>query len=330
MLGDFLSDKRRSRIPKITRYDWAKMCNCPKAKSCGIDHVPMFTGCSIYYTWPIDEDFAKAQLMMFSDETWKRTYGLLLVNGTVFDDYTSALSALKLMLTLAKKQYDAKLEKECKTIQVIDFDKLSQNSSQSFSQSSTSSQINTLGYQLMCDIAKEQRMHLMNALIDDVKLPDGGPTFNWHKYATDSLQSCVILSENIITTANNRLAGIALQAHRDAIEYASGCELPKVKPLLVNQKQMLIVYYNLKELLQMAQGHAEITSVWKRLLVQGVAGTGKSQVIQIITRLCRRIFKSNRSVLNVVPTSAAALLLPDERTVHSVTPPPMKLYNIAC
>ena len=90
--------------------------------------------------------------------------------------------------------------------------------------------------------------------------------------------------------------------------------LPKVKPLLVNHKQMLIVYYNLKELLQIAKGCAEITSVRKRLLVQGIAGTGKSQVIQIITR----------AVLNVAPTSAAAVLLPDGRTVHSVTPPPMK------
>ena len=45
---------------------------------------------------------------------------------------------------------------------------------------------------------------------------------------------------------------------------------------------------------------------------------------KIITRLCRRIFKSNRAVLNVAPTSAAAVLLPDGRTVHSVTPPPMK------
>ena len=83
VLDDFLSDKGRSRIPKITLYDWAKICNCPKAKSCGIDHVPMFTGCPNYYTWPIDEDFTKAQLMMFSEGTWKRTDDLLLVNGTV-------------------------------------------------------------------------------------------------------------------------------------------------------------------------------------------------------------------------------------------------------
>ena len=38
------------------------------------------------------------------------------------------------MLSLAKKQYDAKLEKESKTIQDINFDRLSQNSSQSLSQ----------------------------------------------------------------------------------------------------------------------------------------------------------------------------------------------------
>ena len=32
-----------------------------------IDHVPMFTGCPNYYTWPIDENFARVQLMMFSE-----------------------------------------------------------------------------------------------------------------------------------------------------------------------------------------------------------------------------------------------------------------------
>ena len=150
------------------------------------------------------------------------------------------------------------------------------------------------------------------------------PNENWYKYATDSLQGCITLSEGNITTAKNWLAYIAVQAEKDAITYASGCDLPKVKPLLVNHKQTLIVYYNLKELLQIAKGCAEITSVRKRLLVQGIADPGKSQVIQIITRLCRRIFKSNRAVLNVAPTSAAAVLLPDGRTVHSVTPPPMK------
>ena len=222
--------------------------------------------------------------MMFSEGTWKRTDDLLLVSGTVYDNYTSAPyqemqqkqcpEALKLMLRLAKEHYDAKLDKKCKMIQDSNFDMFSQNSSQS--QSSTSSQRNTLGYQLMCDIAKEQRILLMDAGIDDEILPDGGPSFNWYKYATDSLQGCITLSEDNFTTAKNWLAYIAVQAEKDAITYASGCDLPKVKPLLVNHKQMLIVYYNLKELLQIAKGCAEITSVRKRLLLQGIAGTGKS------------------------------------------------------
>ena len=101
------------------------------------------------------------------------------MSGTVYDNYTSAPyqemqqkqcpEALKLMLRLAKEQYDAKLDKKCKTIQDSNFDMFSQNSSQS--QSSTSSQRNTLGNQLMCDIAKEQRILLMDAGIDDEILP---------------------------------------------------------------------------------------------------------------------------------------------------------------
>ena len=56
----------------------------------------------------------------------------------------------------------------------------------------------------------------------------------------------------------------------------------------------------------------------RRLIIQGCAGTGKSQVIKILTRLVRRIFKCNKSVLNVAPTGAAAVLLPDGGTIHSV------------
>ena len=44
VLDDFLSDKRRSRNPTITLYDWAKICNCPKTKSCGIYPVAVLGG----------------------------------------------------------------------------------------------------------------------------------------------------------------------------------------------------------------------------------------------------------------------------------------------
>ena len=40
VFDDFLSDKRRSRNPTITLYDWAKICNCPKQNHVGSTMYP--------------------------------------------------------------------------------------------------------------------------------------------------------------------------------------------------------------------------------------------------------------------------------------------------
>ena len=101
--------------------------------------------------------------------------------------------------------------------------------------------------------------------------------------------------------------------------------MPELHPKLVNHIQMLIVYYNIKTLLEYARGNFDVGyENCKRLVIQGAAGTGKSQVVKIITRLVRRIFKCNRAVLNVAPTSAAGLLLPDGGTIHSCVNIPRK------
>ena len=72
-LEQYLSEERRKKNLDISAYDSAKQCNCSKSKSCGRDHIPIFTGCSNYWIWPITEDFAKALLIMFSPGTWKAT-----------------------------------------------------------------------------------------------------------------------------------------------------------------------------------------------------------------------------------------------------------------
>ena len=74
----------------------------------------------------------------------------------------------------------------------------------------------------------------------------------------------------------------------------------------------------MKPLLQLAKGEVELQSVSHRLLIQGCAGTGKSQAIKIITRLTRRLFKKNLSVLNLAPTGSASVIIPEGRTIHSV------------
>ena len=61
-----------------------------------------------------------------------------------------------------------------------------------------------------------------------------------------------------------------------------------------------------------------------RLIVQGTAGVGKTFIIKAITRITRRLFSYNGAVMNLAPTGAAAVLLPDGRTIHSTTSIPRK------
>ena len=61
-----------------------------------------------------------------------------------------------------------------------------------------------------------------------------------------------------------------------------------------------------------------------RLLIQGTAGVGKTYIITAFTRIVQRLFKRNAAVMNLAPTGAASVLIPDGRTIHSVTPPPRK------
>ena len=107
------------------------------------------------------------------------------------------------------------------------------------------------------------------------------------------------------------------------------CLLVEVNPRLVNQKQMIIIYFNLKHLLKFAKRELKIGYHYcKRLIVLGVAGTGKSQVIKILTLIIRRMFATSKSVLNVAPTVAAAVLLPNGGTIYSLFNIPRRGQNI--
>ena len=323
-LDDFLKVERRNENPTITLYDWAKICNCPKSKQCGLDHVPIFTGFQNLYTWPITEDFAKGNLMIFSPGTWIKSEDLLNLNGVTYDNYTSAFvefldseqcpEALRVMLTFAKKRYDAKEIKRSVKSNLDDIDIFSQSSSQS--QSSDSIAKNTLGNQLMRDIAFQQQMHIIEGVIGEVVLPDGGPDFDWFASGREALCHIDI---TLIENGKDWLKNTIVSVECASVQHDYGnVHIPLVKPLLVNEKQRLIVYINMINLLAIAKGNVELTSTSNRILIQGCAGTGKSQVIKIISRLSRRLFKVKCAVLNLAPTGAAAVILPDGRTVHSI------------
>eukprot|EP00111_Clytia_hemisphaerica_P019677 TCONS_00058076-protein len=87
-LDKFLSDTRREQNPNISLFDWAKKCDCPKRTSCGIDHVPVFTGCQRFWIWPTGEVFSRELLMTFHPGTWRNVEDLK--NG--FETYTESFA----------------------------------------------------------------------------------------------------------------------------------------------------------------------------------------------------------------------------------------------
>ena len=93
-LDSFLGKKRREQYAdEITLYEWACICNCPKNNRCGAEHIPVFTGCKNICTWPVTEDYARTQLMIFSPGTWYKPEDTLTVDGVTYEDYTSAFAA---------------------------------------------------------------------------------------------------------------------------------------------------------------------------------------------------------------------------------------------
>ncbi|XP_057294620.1 uncharacterized protein LOC130623148 [Hydractinia symbiolongicarpus] len=306
-LDKFCGDDRRQNLPAITLFDWAKICDCAKSTSCGQDHVPVFTGLPIYPNWPVEEDYAKAQLMIFSKGTWRNTNDLLNGHNNFTDAFAEFLDseecpeALLEVMKLAKAHYDEKtLKKEkyknIRKLQVLEDLELSQSQSQSMS--SQQSQTEYLGYALLRDILREKRAHAINPEIDDVVLPDGGTLYNWHEQGIQNLPHSVDIEE-----AKNWVKNMLKTSEKREMEHNSQCNLPDVNVRLVNDKQMQVVFFHIKHLLSVAS-NTNFKTVPLRVIVQGIAGTGKSQIIK--------------------KKGAAAVLLPDGHTIHSVTPPPSK------
>ena len=118
---------------------------------------------------------------------------------------------------------------------------------------------------------------------------------------------------------------IAEQAEIDDNNHGNALTLPEIKIINANYLQCVIIGINLEYLLMYVKGTLPPDSEPLRLLIQGTAGTGKSFVITALTRITRRVYGRNYAVMNLAPTGASAVLIPDGRTIHSKTPPPRKI-----
>ena len=317
----FLSVNRREEYPDITLCDWAKICQGKYCK-CKRLHVPVFTGAQIYPTWPPNEEFSKAALMRYSKGIWNCVDDLK--NGCVsflesfanFLDSDDCPSHLKDMLDEAKARYDKKHEKHHHSnLQNQNHVSDSQSQSQESWMSSQSSCTYTrLNYRdlIFNDITQDD-------FADpnlDLPLNTGGPDFDWCLY----YQNC-IGNVNIPDNGESWIDETSEKARESFFEYNEQLTLPDVNILLANKFQMVAISMIIRQLLSVARGEDPEQLL---MLLVGTAGTGKTYVVKAISRIARRLFGRNGAVLNLAPTGAASVLLPDGRTMHSITSIPNK------
>ena len=96
--------------------------------------------------------------------------------------------------------------------------------------------------------------------------------------------------------------------------------------LLANELQRVAISMVAKHLFHIAKPVDDCSSCEPQIsmLLGGTAGTGKTFVLNAINRISQRLFKRNGAVLNLAPTGAASVLIPNGRTIHSVIPMPRK------
>eukprot|EP00111_Clytia_hemisphaerica_P013357 TCONS_00039201-protein len=191
------------------------------------------------------------------------------------------------MLQFAKVEYDKKVAKRRRvnhqlnneTHEEIIFSQSSFGGSQD-SQSSQDSVFDTMGNLLLRDIATEHRASIEEAPVEEEVLYSGGDDYDWYSNGLRCL-GVESFTDAQIEETNMWLSDVSKQANEAFVREGRQCSLPDVDPKLVNSMQMLIVNYNVKILLEYARGNFNVGyENCKRLIVQGCAGTGKSQVVK--------------------------------------------------
>ena len=323
VLDKYLSDNRRNDEPEITLYDWAKKCG--SFCNCGIDHVPVFTGAKTYPVWPPSDEYSKTTLMCYAKGTWRNVDSL----KEGYDSYIEAFAAflesddcpshVRDLMHEAREKFErnACVQRPRNSIRIENSQPCSQ-SSQTSSQSSVNDEQGAYF---------NFRESIFNAVSLGENLPDpyleqplntGGDNFDWYQYGIDSVGE-VALPEN----GENWLSETGEKAHEEILQFNQEFDLPNVNVLLANHLQMVAISMVLRQLLKsVTENRPEVEPEQFLMMLVGTAGTGKTFVVEVTTRLCRRIFHRNGAVMNLAPTGKAAVLLPNGSTMHSVTPIP--------
>ncbi len=325
----FMSDKRRLMYPEITLYDWAKMCD--QKCSCNCDHVPLFTGVLTRPQWPPSEDLSKSLLMIYSPGTWTYPDDLKEGHNTFIEAFADFLDAdlcpvhLKEMMDEAKDKYDKKQERITRSRMQVNNSQSSQpalslpSSQQSYS-SSQSSVRRRFSYResMLQDIADGEYQDDPEL---DAPINTGAPDFDWHNFGQECIGD-IMVPDN----AEHWVEQTSDVAQEHFFQEMEEVNLTESNLLLANEMQRIAISIMAKHLFHIARHgdncHACENEEQIAMLLGGTAGTGKTFVLNGINRIAQRLFQRNGAVLNLAPTGAASVLIPNGRTIHSVIPMP--------
>ena len=329
-LDKFLSPERRALNPEISLYEWAKEC---RQCNCRCLHVPVFTGAMIHPVWPPTEDFSKTALMRYKKGTWTRVDDLKDGHNSFIESFANYLDSeecipiVKELMDEAKANYDKKTRRIYQSN--VDSSQGAQPppNSQDGQVSSQLSQMSSLPPSQSSDLDlhpmnyREMIMHDMYNNDTEEIDPDleailntGGDDFDWVQYTGIILNN---LEFEIPVNGNTWVEEINETAQDSLLEYIHQLNLPEINVLLANHLQMVAISMIMKQLYQVRIGENPEQLL---MLLVGTAGTGKTYIMTVVSRLTRRLFGRNGAVMNVAPTGAASVLLPDGKTIHSVTP----------
>ena len=146
--------------------------------------------------------------------------------------------------------------------------------------------------------------------------------FDWNLYA----QEC--FGGQWPSNTSDWLESVGQIAKARKNDVNSNCDLPQIDLMAANDLQQkatrcstFIIAINILNIMKFAANEKNPPN---RLLIQGTAGEGKTFTIVALTYIARRLFRRNNAVMNLAPTGAASILLPNGKTVHSTTNIPRK------
>ena len=145
---------------------------------------------------------------------------------------------VRMMLQFAKVDFDKKMLRKSRK---INEDRQFESDSFPFSQSTENSQSSqdsnppdTLGNDLLRDIARNHREQISNAEVDEPVLYAGTDGFDWYKHGKDCLNLDSI-SEEQYQERKSWLSNVSDDASREFDRSSRLCTLPEVDPKLVNK-----------------------------------------------------------------------------------------------